>query len=153
MKITTDTNVLISATFWTGNSYRILDMVEKKEIELILSAEIIEEYNDVVNRDEITDKVSDKNLITSSIVDKAINEALIIQPKEKLYIVKKDSDDNKIVECAVEGNADYIITQDEHLLELKEFKGIQITTPKDFLEIFENKNKKRKNKNCLPARS
>lgn len=139
MKITADTNVLISATFWTGNSYRILDMVDKKEIELILSAEIIEEYNDVVNRDEITDKVSDKNLITSSIVDKAINEALIIQPKEKLEIVKKDLDDNKIIECAVEGNADYIITQDEHLLELKEFNGIKIVTPKDFLEIFENK--------------
>jgi len=139
MKITTDTNVLISATFWTGDSYKILEIIDKKKVELILSTEIIEEYNDVINREEIIDKVSNKKLITASIVDKAINYSIIVQPKEKIDVVKEDSKDNKIIECAVEGKVDYIISQDKHLLDIKEFRGIKITTPKDFLEIFENK--------------
>ena len=60
MKITTDTNVLISATFWTGHSYKILEMIDKKKAELILSTEIIEEYNKVINREELIDKVLNK---------------------------------------------------------------------------------------------
>ncbi|MBU1198966.1 MAG: putative toxin-antitoxin system toxin component, PIN family [Nanoarchaeota archaeon] len=46
--------------------------------------------------------------------------------------MKNDPDDNKIIECALEGKADYIITQDKHLLDLK-FDKIKILTPREFL--------------------
>lgn len=134
MKITTDTNVLISATFWTGSSYKILDLIDKKQIELILSSAIIGEYKDVVNREEITDKVANKKLITSSAVDKAVNEASIIQPINKLEVVKNDPDDDKILETAIEGEVDYIVSRDKHLLNLKKFEGIEILTPEEFLK-------------------
>lgn len=44
-----------------------------------------------------------------------------------------DSDDDKFLECAVEGNANFIVSQDSHLLKLKEFRGIRILTPSAFL--------------------
>ncbi|MBI2671412.1 putative toxin-antitoxin system toxin component, PIN family, partial [Candidatus Woesearchaeota archaeon] len=44
------------------------------------------------------------------------------------------SDDNKIIECAIDGNSDCIITKDKHLLKLKEYKGIKIITPEEFLK-------------------
>jgi predicted nucleic acid-binding protein len=59
----------------------------------------------------------------------------IIKPKTRLSIVKEDHDDNKIIECAVTGKADYIITKDKHLLKIKNYKGIKIITPREFLRI------------------
>ena len=133
MKITADTNTLISATFWHGDSEKIITKVENKEIELVLSKEVINEYVEVLNYNEIKDKIKDKNLEMKYSVQKIISISTIIEPQEKLDIVKDDSDDNKILECAKEGHVNFIITNDSHLLNLKEFEGIKIITPKEFL--------------------
>lgn len=55
MRITLDTNVLISATFWDGCSDKIIRKVENKEVELILSEEIIKEFSEVLDYKEIQD--------------------------------------------------------------------------------------------------
>ena len=52
---------------------------------------------------------------------------------------KDDSDDNKILECAKEGTVDFIITNDNHLLKLKEFENIEIMKPEDFIRIISKK--------------
>jgi len=135
MKVTVDTNVLISATFWYGDSNIIIKLIENKEIVLILSEEVIEEYANVLKYNEIQNKIKDKNLEMLHSLQKIISISTIIEPKNKLKIIKEDPDDNKILECAIEGKVDYIITQDNHLLKLKEFKGIKIITPKEFLNI------------------
>ena len=57
----------------------------------------------------------------------------IVYPKKKLNVVKKDPKDNKILECALEAQASFIISGDKHLLEIKEYKGIKIISPKEFL--------------------
>lgn len=138
MRITVDTNVLVSGTFWSGDSFRILDLVDKGEIELVLSDEILDEYYDVVDRDEIIDKIMDKKLITSAIADKVISNSVLIEAKEKFYIVKEDPDDNEVINCAFAGKVNYIVSQDRHLLDLREFMRIKIVDPREFLSIFEN---------------
>lgn len=135
MRITADTNVLISASFWYGDSEEIMQKVENKEIELILSKEIIEEFTNVLNYKEIQEKIKDKNLEMKRAVEKIISISTIIEPKQKFNAVKEDPKDNKIIECAVEANVNYLISQDNHLLKLKEFKGIKIITPKEFLDL------------------
>ncbi len=136
MKITVDTNILISGTFWKGASHEIINKAENKEIKLVLSKDILKEYCEVLNYEEIQNKIKDKNLEMKRSVEKIVSISIIVFPKEKLNIVKEDPDDNKILECALEGNVNYIITQDNHLLKLKEFRGIKILTPKEFLKIF-----------------
>ncbi len=64
-----------------------------------------------------------------------LENAILVEPSEKLDIVKEDSDDNKFLEAAITGNAGYVITQDKHLLKIKEFQGIKIVKPEQFLEI------------------
>ena len=134
MKVTVDTNTLISATFWHGDSEKIIIKVEDKEIELVLSTDIINEYADVLDYDEIKDKIKDKKLEMGYSVGKIISISKIVEPLEKLDVVKEDPDDNKILECAKEGKVDYIITQDKHLLKLKNFEGIEIVKPDEFLK-------------------
>ena len=67
--------------------------------------------------------------------DIVLEKSILVIPKRKVNVVKDDSDDNKFIEAALEGNADYIISQDRHLLDIKEFEGIKMVTPKEFLRI------------------
>jgi len=136
MKITIDTNVLISGSLWKGASDKILERIENKEIELVLPKEIIEEFSEVLNYEEIQNKIKDKNLEMKRTLEKIISISTIVEPKLKFDTVKDDSDDNKILECAFEGKVDYIISKDNHLLNLKEVQGIKILTPEEFLKIF-----------------
>ena len=134
MKVTVDTNTLISATFWHGDSEKIIIKAEDKKIELILSRDIINEYSDVLGYDEIKDKIKNKKLEMRYSVGKITSISKIVEPLEKLDVVKEDPDDNKVLECAKEGKVDYIITQDNHLLKLKSFEGIEILNPCEFLK-------------------
>ena len=135
MRITVDTNVLISATFWYGNSNKIIEKSENKELILLLSLDIINEFSQVLNYKEIQEKIKDKNLEMKYTIAKITNLSEIVEPKERFDVIKEDPKDNKILECAYEGKVDYIISQDKHLLKLKEFKNIKIITPEEFLEL------------------
>ncbi len=135
MKITADTNVLISSTFWHGASDKVIEKVENKEVELFLSEATIEEFMGVINDKEIQSKISDKNLEMKRSVQKIISISNMVIPNEKVDIVKDDPDDNKIIECALEGKADFILTYDKHLLKLKTPRNIKIITPEEFLKL------------------
>ena len=135
MRITADTNVLLSATFWLGDSFRIIEKVEKGEIELVLSRDIIQEFGGLLEYDEIKDKIKDKALEMKKTVDEIVEMSTIVDPKERFNIIKEDPEDNVVIECAVEGKVDYIVSQDDHLLKLKEFRSIRILTPKEMIEI------------------
>lgn len=58
-----------------------------------------------------------------------------VKPIQKVFMVKEDSEDNKFLECALEGKADYLITSDRHLLELGEFAQTKICKPTQFLKL------------------
>ena len=68
-------------------------------------------------------------------VNLILNNSILVEPKEKFNILR-DVGDNKFLECAHEGKVDYIITQDNHLLNLKKFRDTKIINPEDFLELF-----------------
>jgi hypothetical protein len=132
-KVVADTNVLVSATFWNGDSNRIIEKAELKEIELIISKEIVEEFSGVLGYKEIQDKIKNKNLEMRRTVEKIISISTIVEPQERFQIIKEDPDDDKFLDCAVAGKADVIISWNKHLLNLKEFKGIKIVRPDEFL--------------------
>ncbi len=131
---TLDTNVLVSATFWRGDSDRIVGLAELGKIGLVLSPAIIEEFSRVLSYDEIKKKVVVKNLEIKRGVEKIISISTIVNPKLTVNIVKEDPADNKILECAIEGNVDFIVTQDRHLLRIAAYEKIIIVSPRDFLK-------------------
>ncbi len=135
MKVTADTNVLVSATFWYGDSNRIIERVERKEIELVLSREILDEFAAVLDYKEIKDKIRDRNLEMKRTIEKIISISTIVEPKEKVELVKDDPEDNKILSCAKEGGVDYLITNDKHLLSLRKMGKILIITPRMLVKM------------------
>lgn len=134
IKIVLDTNSLISATFWTGASFKILQLVDQGKLKLFISPEILKEYVEVLEYEEIIEKTSEKQRQAGlAVSQKLLLIATIVEPKIKLRVVKEDHDDDKILEVAVTAKADFIVTSDRHLLKLKKYEGVLIVKPEEFL--------------------
>lgn len=129
MRVTLDTNVLVSATFWHGDSDRIVRLIEERKAVLVLSADILAEFTRVLAYDDLQQRVRDKHLEMQHSVQKFAELAVLVEPAERIHAVTDDPDDNRILECAVAGHANYIASQDAHLLALGAFRGIRIVTP------------------------
>src|SRR3989338_4609292 len=137
MKVVLDTNVLVSATFWSGPSFQIMRLVDENKLELILSKDILKEYDFVVRSNEILEKITTmQQSAIACAFQKILLKAKIIEPKIKLNVVKADPDDNIIIEAAVEGGADVIVSQDKHLTDLVAYGNIKILKLIEFLNIF-----------------
>ena len=130
IKAVLDTNVFISALFWKGVPYEVVRKSLTGEFLIIISPEIIEEISErLLNKFKFP--LADANDFIEIIT---IN-SYIVEPKNKLKVVKEDPNDDKIIECAYEGGADYIVSGDKHLLRLKEYRRIKIITPREFIKI------------------
>jgi len=133
IKVVLDTNILISAIVFGGKPRQVLEAAIKGKIQLLLTEEIIEEMKGVLEgkKFQYPKKISD--LIFHEM--EALAE--IVKPKERLAVIKKDPEDNRVLECAVESQADYIVSGDLHLLEIEEFQGTKILMPGEFLDILD----------------
>ena len=131
MKVVLDTNIFISGIFWKGSSNRIITRWKEGKFTLVTSLEAVSEIIKVLKDFKI--KLSDD--MVKEWVDLIVRNSIIVEPKEKITIVKDDPKDNIFIETAVAGNVDYIISQDSHLLKLREFRGIKIITPEEFNKI------------------
>lgn len=130
MNVVLDTNIFVSGIFWKGDPNKVLELWRERKIELINSVEIITEISRVLTdfKIQLPDEIKREwiHLIT-------INST-IIEPKEKFDIIKDDPTDNKFIDAAIAGNVEYIITNDKHLLKIKQFRKTKIITPKEFIE-------------------
>ena len=130
MRVVIDTNVLISAIFWTGKPKQILNKVRREEVTFLTSEFLLEEIRDVLTRENKPFKLSTEE--AERIVKEMRNLAVVIKTGSHLSICQ-DENDNRVLECAIDGNADCIITGDSHLLQLGSFQKIDIMTVSDFL--------------------
>jgi len=125
-KAVIDTNILIDA--WQDDfSYtrRILDEVIKGNIRAFASHKIWREYQLILDR-----LVNDRRHY--ELVNKFFSAVELVEPQQRLRVVKYDQEDNKFFECAVTAQAEYIITNDNHFFEVGEYQGVQPIKPKDF---------------------
>ena len=134
VKAVIDTNVIVSAAKSTdGNPAQIFEMLLLEEITNYTTKDIIGEIKEVLARPRIKLNLIGQEFILNNFEKSSVK----IQTISKFNIVKEDPDDNKFLECAVDSKAEYIISGDDHLLKLKEFKGIKIVTPAEFVELMQ----------------
>ena len=132
MVVTFDTNVLLSATLWDGSvAQKLLFDLINQDVKIYSTTEILLEYQEVLKRDF---DLSDEEV--SEIMEKVLAFTTLVKPTEREKLVKDDPDDDKIIDCALESNSRYIITYDNHLLNLKEYNGIRIIRPEEARGLF-----------------
>lgn len=125
MQVVFDTNVLLSSTLWEGSvAQKLLFKLIKHDVKIFASEDILAEYKKVLTRDF---EYSDEKIL--SIVEKLLLFLNLVNPVEKVDVVKEDPDDNKVIDCALASSSDYLITYDKHLLNLKSFGKVRIITP------------------------
>lgn len=127
MRIVIDTNVLISGVFFGGFPRKILSAVAAKKITACATAEIIDEYEEIVQ--EMLNRK--QGHINRAILRPLIKTMEIIAPVTHVEICR-DPDDNKFLACAKDSRALYIVSGDKDLLVIKQFEDIQIVTAKNF---------------------
>ncbi|MDR1150453.1 MAG: putative toxin-antitoxin system toxin component, PIN family [Clostridiales bacterium] len=114
MKVVIDVNVFISSFFWKGKPREVLNRSVECIDKLFVTNEILEEIIEVMSRPKFyVDKEAIEYYIRS--IEEISNKIIV---SKKIQNVSRDKDDNAILECAIEGKVDYIITGDEDLLVL-----------------------------------
>ena len=125
--IVIDTNILITASEDDFNDAReVIDLVTTGKVRAIATRQIIDE---------------NKLLLKKRVVKKAVKQELanyfnyvrLIRATSRERIVEEDREDDKFVHCALAASADFIITQDRHLLDIEKTGETEIVTPADFL--------------------
>ncbi|MFH1821990.1 MAG: putative toxin-antitoxin system toxin component, PIN family [Methanobacteriota archaeon] len=129
LTVVADTNVIVSALLWEGNESEIMALAERGEIRLLTSLALLEELRKVLGyrRFGLVEKDVDDN------VKYILTLSKVVSPGRKLAAIREDQADNRVLECAVEGRARYIVSGDGHLLGLGKFKRIKIVRAKEFL--------------------
>jgi putative PIN family toxin of toxin-antitoxin system len=136
MKVVLNTNIWLSAIFWRGEASKIIELAERGSITVIVTNEIILEIADVLGREDKFSKFLDNRKRTIEDVVKTIfSIAELVNTKTKINVVKNHISDNKILEAALDGKARYIVSYDNHILSLHEFREIKILKPTDFLKM------------------
>ncbi len=136
MKVVFDTNVWLSAVFWEGEASKLVKKAIEKKVEILISREIVSEIIDILNREEKFQKfISDRKESIEELVRTILNFSYFIETDTKLDVIKEHPKDNIILEAALDGRADYIVSYDKHILNMLEFRKIRILNPGEFLRI------------------
>lgn len=131
IKVVLDTNVLVAAIIFGGNSREIIRLAAQKKIIIFISPFIIEEVIGVLNKKFHFEK---KQLL--QVQERLEKSTRLVVPLRKVHAIKLDEADNRILEAALEAKVDYLVSGDKkHLLVLRKFKKILIVSPKEFLTL------------------
>lgn len=134
-KYVIDTNVLVSALlFKKSPPFQVIQLIEERGI-ILYSENTILELNQVLHRQKFDKYLTEEE--REQFLIKFIQKSTKIKITETITICR-DAKDNKFLELAVSGNADFIITGDQDLLVLHPFRDIEIITVSEFLTRFEN---------------
>ncbi|NIP53971.1 MAG: putative toxin-antitoxin system toxin component, PIN family [Aliifodinibius sp.] len=125
LRIVFDTNVYISAALFGRLTERVLELASAGQVTLITSEPILTELHE-----KLTGKLAWPSNRAQLFIETIRDLAEVVEPEIVLSVVPDDDDDNRIIECAVEGKAALIVTFDKDLLRLKSYDMIGIITPK-----------------------
>ena len=133
MKAVFDTNVFVAAFVTEGVCAKLLGRARQKQLNLVISPFILKEFENVLLKKFSASK---EQIRTAA---KLISEAAqTVSHASMVSGICRDPDDDQILSCALSAKADYLVTGDKDLLELKEFHGIRILTPAAFELLFED---------------
>ncbi|MGA3242836.1 MAG: putative toxin-antitoxin system toxin component, PIN family [Bryobacteraceae bacterium] len=131
LRVTADTNILISALIFPGGKpFQLLELAREGKINLTVSEAILDEMAGVLARKfnwQPEEIAAGRKWITEM--------ARTVKPAVRLDIIKEDPPDNRILECASAAGSDYIVSGDKDLLRLGRYDSIRIVRVAEFLEL------------------
>ncbi len=130
-KAVIDTNVIISAFKWGGKPWKVFEQLLSEDYEFIISDKQLLELKRVAQYPHLNLLLTD----VEELLYFVSHTFTLVRLNQNIDVVKEDPSDNIIITTAVEHNAAFIITGDNHLLKLKQYGNVKIMTPAEFLKI------------------
>ena len=130
IRVTPDTNVLISALFYCGNERVVLEAAVEGRLQFVLSMELIDELIRVLEKKFKVDPELTRDYVLR------LNELSdIVTPRKLPGKLVRDREDVKVIECAHSGHSDYVVSGDRDLLSLKRYQQTRILSPSELVRI------------------
>ena len=120
---------------WGGLPAEIINYAEDSRIFIILSEGIVEEINRTLTYPRLRRVYEDAGITRQELIEAALRIGKLVEVKTKVNVVYEDVADNKFLECAFDGKADFLVTGDEHLLRIGNYKATRIVSVRQFLRI------------------
>ena len=134
MRIVLDTNCLLASLSRRGAYFNVWKGLQQGKYTLCVSNEILEEYEEILTQ-------STNSVIASNVVQTLLNAPTVefIEPFYRFNLITQDPDDNKFVDCAIAGNATYIVSNDSHfdILKQTDFPKLIVKKIQEFSKILE----------------
>lgn len=129
LRAVVDTNVFVSAFLHPDRRlYRLVQQAALRRYCLLLSPALVSELGRIMTQ---TLGYTEREKLER--LKPLVKSAEIVRPRITLYVIREDPDDNRVLECAITGKADVIVSGDRHLLDLKSYRNIPVVRPIDFL--------------------
>lgn len=128
MRLVLDTNTALSGLLWGGTPGRLIDAAEEQRIELANSAALLAELQGVLSREKFAKQLARRGLTVADVFDGYAALVVIVTPAAIAPTITRDPADDQVLAAALAAHADLIVSGDAHLLDLKNFQGIEIVT-------------------------
>jgi len=136
-----DANIFISALISEkGASARLLNMMKDGLFSVAMSSVIFAEISAVVRYPRITQKYHLTNQKITEFLDLLRDQVIFVEPQQEVAVVRDDPEDDKYIACALAAGAQFIISGDGHLQEVKRYQGVEIMAPAPFLAYLSARN-------------
>jgi len=133
MNVVLDINILISAAIAKGKPRRLLIKGINKEFDIVASKQLLNELKEVISRPKLKLSLTEADKFVSTVK----RTVKLVEINSNFKVVEEDPADDSILNVAYDSKADYIVSGDSHLLNLKKFKKIKIVTADEMLKILE----------------
>lgn len=136
MIVVLDTNVIISALLSAeGPPAQIIDLWEAGVFDVAISTPLLDELKRALDYPQVKkfQKMTPDEINT--LLGRWSTISVYVEPEVALEVVEDDSDDNRVLECAVAAKVNYIISGDKHFLDLGEYRGIEVLPPAGFIVL------------------
>lgn len=136
MIVVLDTNVIISGLLSSGGPpAQILDLWEAGAFDVAISAPLLEELKRALDYKQVKKYLKLAPGEINALLGQWSTISIYVEPEAELDVVEEDPDDNRVLECAIAAEANYIISGDKHLLDLGEYQGIEVLPPAGFIVL------------------
>lgn len=129
-----DTNTALSGLLWGGTPGRLIDAAHAAEVTLITSLPLLDELLGVISRDKFVKQLAARSIKADELFNGYASLCRIVVPAQ-IARISIDPDDDHVLACALAAKADFIVSGDHDLLNLKAYQTIRVVSAADALQL------------------
>ncbi len=126
VRLVLDTNTVISGLLWGGTPGRLIDAAKAGRVELVSSAPLLAELQGVLSRPKFAQQLAQRGVTVADVFNGYAALVRLVVPAVIAPTISRDPTDDQVLATAIAGQADLIVSGDSHLLDLKQFMGIDV---------------------------